>query len=130
MRSSFDEDRKLKGAVGWQKKPRPSGMGLGGEIQAYLTRRGKELSRNASLMDLWAGAIPGALAERCRPESIQSGTLRVEVEPGPWMHELRMMTRELLDYFQEHCPRNPVRRIVLVPRREQYQEGEHERTDI
>jgi hypothetical protein len=130
MDSSFDEEKKLKGAVGWQRKPRPAGVGLGGEVQAYLKRRGNELKKNASLMDLWAGALPAAIAERCRPESIQAGTLRVEVESGPWMHELRMMTRELLDYFQEHCPRNPVRRIVLVPRREQYQEGEHERTDI
>ncbi len=130
MHSSFDEEKKLKGAVGWQRKPRPAGVGVGAVVEAYLTRRGKELSKNASLMDLWANALPAALAERCRPESIQSGTLRVEVESGPWMHELRMMTRELLDYFQEHCPRNKIRRIVLVPRREQYQEGEHERTDI
>jgi hypothetical protein len=130
MDSSFDEEKKLRGAVGWQRKPRPAGVGLGGEVQAYLNRRGKELSKNASLMDLWANALPAELAQRCRPESIQAGTLRVEVESGPWMHELRMMTRELLDYFQEHCPRNPVRRIVLVPRREQYQEGEHERSDI
>ena len=130
MCSSFDEDRKLKGAVGWQRKPRPAGVGLGGAVEAYLKQRGKELEKNASLMDLWVGALPAALAQRCRPESIQSGTLRVEVESGPWMHELRMMTRELLDYFQEHCPRNRIRRIVLVPRREQYQEGEHERTDI
>ena len=130
MAAEKDEDRLLKGAVGWQRKPRPAGVGLGGEVQAYLKRRGKELEKNASLMDLWANALPAVLAQRCRPESIQSSTLRVEVESGPWMHELRMMTNELLDYFQEHCPRNKIRRIVLIPRREQYQEGEHERTDI
>jgi predicted nucleic acid-binding Zn ribbon protein len=130
MHSSFDEEKKLRGAVGWQRKPRPAGVGLGGEVQAYLKRRGKELEKNASLMDLWANALPVAIAQRCRPESIQAGTLRVEVESGPWMHELRMMTNELLEYFQEHCPRNKIRRIVLVPRREHNQEGEHERTNI
>ena len=116
--------------MGWQRKPRPTGVGLGGEVQAYLKRRGKELEKNASLMDLWANALPAALAQRCRPESIQSDTLRVEVESGPWMHELRMMTNELLDYFQEHCPRNKIRRIVLIPRRDYNQEREDERSDI
>ena len=130
MAAEKDEDRLLKGAVGWQRKPRPTGVGLGGEVQAYLKRRGKELEKNASLMDLWANALPAALAQRCRPESIQSGTLRVEVESGPWMHELRMMTNELLDYFQEHCPRNKIRRIVLIPRRDYNQEREDERSDI
>lgn len=130
MRSSFQEDRLLQGAVGWQRKPRKTTVGLGGEVAAYLKQRGGELGKNASLMDVWAEALPPMLAERCRVESIQSGTLRVQVEPGPWMHELRMMTNELLDYFQEQCPRNRIRRIVLVPRREHNQEGENERTEV
>ncbi len=130
MQSSFQEDRLLQGAVEWQKRPRKTTVGLGPEVQSYLKRRGKELETNASVMDAWDQALPPMLANRCRPESLQSGTLRVEVEPGPWMHELRMMTNELLDFLREQCPRNRVRRIVLVPRQEHNQESEDERTDI
>ena len=130
MRFTKDENQFLKGAVGWQRRPRKTTVGLGGEVAAYLKRRGSELEKNASLMDVWVEAMPPMLAARCRPESLQSGTLRVQVDPGPWMHELRMMTNELLDYFQEHCPRNRVRKIVLLPRREHNQEGENERTEV
>jgi predicted nucleic acid-binding Zn ribbon protein len=127
---SSKEDRLLRGAVGWQKKPRATTIGLGGQVQAYLRQRAKEFTKNASLLDVWTEVLPPALADHCRPESLASGTLRVEVDPGPWMHELRLMTRELLDYFQEHCPRNRVRKILLVPRRQQNQESQDERTDI
>jgi hypothetical protein len=116
--------------VRWQKKPGPAAVGIGSEVNGYLRARRKELENNASILDMWVQAVPVELLSRSRPDTFKSGVLRVEVQPGPWMHEFKLLIPELLTYFQEHCPRNRIRKIVCIPWREKQQEKEHERSDV
>ncbi len=120
----------LRGAARRQKKPGRAAVGIGSDVAGYLKARRNELEKNASIVDVWAQVVPAELALRSRPDTLQSGVLRVEVQPGPWMHEMKLLLPELLTYFQEHCPRSRVRKIVCVPWRDDQQEKEHEQSDV
>lgn len=89
---------------------------LGVSIQGYLARRRGELKKNASIVDNWRALLPGHLHEVCSVESISGGVLRVAVEPGPYMHELSMLSDELLQRLEQLHPQACVRKIKFIPR--------------
>jgi hypothetical protein len=89
---------------------------LGVSIQGYLARRRGELKKNASIIDGWRALLPGHLHEVCSVESISGGVLRVAVEPGPYMHELSMLSDELLQRLEQLYPQACVRKIKFIPR--------------
>jgi hypothetical protein len=43
--------------------------------------------------------------------------LRLEADPGPYMHELQISSCMLLEQLQRRCPRAGIRRLLLRPRR-------------
>jgi hypothetical protein len=93
-----------------------NGGKLGISIQVYLTQRGGELMKNASIVDDWHRILPGHLHEACSLESISGGIIRVAVDSGPYMHELSMLSDELVQRLEQMHPRARVRKIKLIPR--------------
>lgn len=73
---------------------------LGADIQGYLGKNRSLLNRNASIVDIWGGILPAEFYKHSHLAGISGGVLRVEVEPGPYMHELRIMKDELLEHLQ------------------------------
>lgn len=88
---------------------------LGVSVQGYLTRRRGELRKNASVVDSWQELLPENLREVCSLESISGGVVLVAVEPGPYMHELSMLSEELVQHLRQLSPQAGVRKIRLVP---------------
>ena len=89
---------------------------LGASIRGYLTRRRGEFSKNASVVDNWRELLPKELQKACSLESISGGIMIVAVEPGPYMHELRVLSEDLVQQLRQMSPRSGVRGIKLVPR--------------
>jgi hypothetical protein len=88
---------------------------LGSSAQAYLDKRDARLKKNCSVVDVWHQVLPQELYGHCRLIGILGGTLRVEAEPGPYMHEMRMLSGELVEHLQNRCRRAGVKRMVIVP---------------
>ncbi len=110
-----DEERLL--SIGARRSRAKKITRLGPSAQAYLDRRDARLKKNCSVVDVWHQVLPQELYNHCRLTGISGGTLRVEAEPGPYMHEMRMLSGELVEHLQNRCRRAGVKRIVLVPAR-------------
>lgn len=89
---------------------------LGDEVERYLKWRSRDLKKNATVVDVWSELLPATLRERCEIESLSRGVLTVGVEPGVYMHELRLISDELVEQLRQRNPRAGVKRIKVVAR--------------
>ena len=110
-------DELLHSVAKRQKPPARAAARLGEVGNEYITRNDRKMKKNASVIDFWEEILPGEIHEHCRLVGISRGALRVEVEPGAYMHELQTMTGELLQLLQNNCPRADIRKIILQPGR-------------
>jgi len=87
---------------------------LGLCTKAYLDKQDARLQKNCSVVDIWRQVLPITLYEHCRLAGIAGGVLRVVAEPGPYMHELRMASGELLEHLQNRCRGAGIKKIVVI----------------
>lgn len=111
----MDQDKQLKGASSWQYKPRQTTSCLGDELEVYLGRHARTLKKNADLVDLWESIIPPGLRAFCRLHQRSGNTLYIEAQPGPYMHQLQIMSGELLEQIRRHAPGCGIQKIKIVP---------------
>lgn len=117
MEDHYDEDGLLIGAVSWQKRKKTTTSKLGDSGRDYLGRNLQNLKRNAVVVDVWQEILPAELNEHSRLKSISGGVLELEVDPGPYMHEMRLISSELLEHLQNRCGRGKIKKIKLRPRK-------------
>jgi len=111
----MDEDKRLKGATGWQYRPRQKSAKLGDEVFSYLKQHHREFTKNAALVDAWEAVIPATLRPFCRLDKRVGNTLYLQAAPGPYMHHLQMLSTELLERIKQVAPRCGVQKIRVVP---------------
>jgi len=87
---------------------------LGLCTKVYMDERDARLQRNCSVVDIWRQVLPITLHEHCRLAGISGGVLRVVAEPGPYMHELRTASGELLEHLQNRCRGAGIKKIAVV----------------
>ncbi len=87
---------------------------IGLSAQEYLDKRDARLQKNCSVVDAWSGLLPVELYDHCKLAGIAGGVLRIEAEPGPYMHQVRMISGELLEHLQNRCWRAGIKKIVVV----------------
>ncbi|MBE0535143.1 MAG: DUF721 domain-containing protein [Phycisphaerae bacterium] len=124
MTDRMDEDRFLRQAGRGKPMIRDTAQLLGANVQTYIKGRLGPLRRNAGVVDVWRQLLPNGLAAHCQISAIRGDVVEVEVDPGPYMHELRVLSTEIIDQLQRYCGRAQVRRLVLRPRREVITETE------
>jgi len=124
LQENIDQDNLLKGAVSWQLKPNKSAEKIGDVTRAYLGTSDNRLRKNALIVDAWNRVLPAEMGLHCRLTGISGKALYVEVEPGPYMHEMRVMEKELLDYLRSQCPAAKIKKIILRPSGSPYIEVE------
>ena len=113
-----DDDRQksmLRGAVGWQKRRRETTSRFGESAGQYFKARLRRMKRNAAVVDAWEEVVGGQLGEHCRLVSVSGGVLRLEVEAGPYLHEMKLMSSELLEHLRVKCPTAGIRKIKISP---------------
>ena len=108
-----DEGRMLLTATRRRTKAEKTAR-LGQCARAYLDEQDARLQRNCSVVDVWRRALPVTLYEHCRLAGISGGVLRVVAEPGPYMHEMRIVSGELLEHIQNRCRGAGIKKIVVV----------------
>lgn len=105
----------LRGAVGWQKRQKETTSRFGESADQYFKARLRRMKRNAAVVDAWEEIVGGGFGEHCRLVSISDGVLGLEVEAGPYMHEMKLMSSELLGHLREKCPTAGIRKIKISP---------------
>ena len=113
----MDEDKRLKGALDWQYRPRRTDARLGDEVVSYLTQRDRAFTKNAAIVDIWKEVIPPTLQPFCRLDKRVGNALYLQAEPGPYMHQAQMLSGELLDRIRELAPRCGIQKIRIVPKK-------------
>ena len=113
----MDEDRKLYTTGKRQKRSGRKPDKLGEVIFSYLGGKHRKLEANAGVVDAWREILPERFYDHCELMGIEGGVLRLEADPGPYMHELQVSSCALLEQLQRRCPRSGIRRLLLRPRR-------------
>lgn len=113
-RDSFDEDHRLRGALGWQKKKRVTTSRFGDSAKEYFGNRLGRLKKNAEVVDALNEVLESQFGDHCRLAGISGGVVRLEVDPGPYMHEMKLMSSELIELLQRKCPRAGLRSIKII----------------
>jgi predicted nucleic acid-binding Zn ribbon protein len=95
------------------------GAGGGGRLADALGRfldqtgLAEGIERQGVLLE-WPSAVGDGIARVTTPRSVNGGTLVVEVRSSPWLMELNLMKREILERVNAGRPDAPVERIVFV----------------
>lgn len=112
----MDEDKLLQSAQ--RKRPTISSTSRLDEVaESYLRQRRTEFRKNASLLDVWDELLPTGFYEHCGIAAISKGVLRIEVDPGPYMHEMRILNEELLEHLKDRCPGAGIKKITVCVRK-------------
>jgi hypothetical protein len=88
---------------------------LGAAASSYLDRRNKQFRKNASVAEAWKQLLPEVLYNRCTIAGITGKVLRVTVEPGPYMHEMQLLSEELLKHLCNQCKGCGITQIKFLP---------------
>jgi predicted nucleic acid-binding Zn ribbon protein len=80
----------------------------------FLEREGvaEDLARQSALEE-WAESVGPRIAQVTRARSVADSTLVVEVRSSPWLMELNMMKREILERLNQDRT-VPVEKLVFV----------------
>jgi len=111
----MDEEKKLKGALSWQYKPRHTESCLGNEVCSYLEQRHRAFTKNASIVDAWKAVVPPTLQPFCRLDKRAGNTLYLQAAAGPYMHQAQMLSGELLEKIKQLAPRCGIQKIKIIP---------------
>jgi hypothetical protein len=106
-------EKLLNNASARQRPLRTGADRLGVSARTYLERKNSQFRENASVVDVWREALPDELYEHCGLVGISGGILRLEVDPGPYMHEMRLLKAEFLAHLQNSCRQTRIKKIVL-----------------
>ena len=109
-----NEDKLLKSATQWQKRPPTTWKRAGDVAELFLRRSKRDLSKNAALVDAWNSVIPPGLKPFCRLHRRVGGQLTIQAMPGPYMHQLQMMQRELLNELNCRC-HTDIQKLRILP---------------
>jgi hypothetical protein len=109
----------LHSATGWQKKIKTAHTRLGEEVASYLERRSRTFEKNAALAEVWQQVVPCGLQSFCRMDKRSGHTLYIQVRPGPYMHQMWMLSGELLEQINRQIPRSGIQAIRVIPLNEE-----------
>ena len=88
---------------------------LGIAVGSYLDRRDKQFRKNALVVEAWKRLLPKELYNHCTIVGISAKVLRVAVEPGPYMHEMQLLSQELLEHLRSQCRGCRITKIKFLP---------------
>ena len=109
------DEKKLVDSLKYN-RPRPAETDRIGRVsEEYIRRNLKSMQKQASVVDVWESVVPAGMRAQCRLSGIRGSVLKIEVTPGPYMHEMNLVRSELLDEIRRQCPRSGIKKIQLYP---------------
>ena len=118
MDKYVDEDELLKGATSWQYRRKETTSSIADSGHKYLGFNLRRLKQSAKIVDAWQELLPEEMADHCNIKKIEAGVIEVEVDSGPYLHEMRLMSNELIEHLRDICGRGKIKRIKLVAKGE------------
>jgi predicted nucleic acid-binding Zn ribbon protein len=112
----MDDNERLRGAVRWGRKPKPTrAEQLGAVLGKLMSKRiSPQQARFGPIAEAWGHLLPEKLYRHCRISDISGGQLKVLVDSSSYAHELRMCCPELLEELRQECPRAKIKKIRVV----------------
>jgi hypothetical protein len=98
----------------YRRQPAPLSEALSKFIESGPEGIAQRYKTSAQLGLLWAQTLPPELARHCRIVGLSQGTLYVEADSPSFLYELRISSRELVQYLRQACPAAKVRTIKVV----------------
>ena len=121
---TVDQEKILKSATAWQYRQKQTTESLGSIADGLLKSQQRVFKKNTQVVDAWDSMVPPNLAVHSRLAKISGGNIYIEVEPGVYMHEMKLISSELLESIQGRCPYAGIKKIVLSPlRKNEYLES-------
>ena len=118
MGKYVDENELLAGAVSWQRRRKETTSSIADSGRRYLGDNLRRLRQSAKIVDAWQELLPEEMASHCGIKKIESGVIEVEVDSGPYLHEMRLMSNELVEHLRDICGQGRIKRIKLIARGE------------
>ena len=110
-----EQDKLLKSATQWQTKPKLTCHRAGQDAAMFLSRHQRGYAKNAALVDAWDSLIPQGLRPYCRLDGRTGNVLTIQAAPGPYLHQIQMMQKELLAELGRLCPSAGIQKIRIIP---------------
>lgn len=114
MKKHIDEDELLAGAVSWQWRRKETTSSIADSGHDYLGHNLRRLKESAKIVDAWQSLLSEDMIEHCDIKKIQNGIIEVEVDSGAYLHEMRLMSTELVEHLREICGRGKIKKIKLI----------------
>lgn len=70
-------------------------------------------SEEKRLAEVWNRVVGPQIAEQTRPTKMKKGTLFVNVSTSIWMQQLHYLKQEIMEKFNEHSGKEPIRNIYF-----------------
>ena len=112
----MDEDQQLRNIIRWRKKPNINrAERLGDTVQQFMESRIlPQQARFGAIADLWSQLLPVELRRHCKLADISGGQLKVLVDSPAYLYELQLCSSQLLEEFQQQCPRARIEKIKFT----------------
>ena len=114
----MDQEKTLRGATSWQQRIKPTTERLGAVADNYLKLNERTFRKNSEIVDAWEQIVPRQLHEHSRLSKISGGCVYIEVETGAYMHEMQLISTELLENIKARCPYSTIKKIKVCPMRQ------------
>lgn len=116
----MDEEKQLRAATSWQWRPKRTETRLGDEISSYFERKCRAFEKNSMIVSAWEQVVPPQLQRFCRLDRRVGNALYIEAQPGPYMHQIQMLSTELLERIQQQAPRCGIQKIRVIPMKSKF----------
>jgi len=114
MDKYVDQDELLKGATSWQWRRKETTSSIADSGRKYLGFNLRRLEQSAKIVDAWQELLPEEMAAHCEIKTVKNGIIEVEVDSGAYMHEMRLMSNELVEHLREICGEGKIKKLKLV----------------
>lgn len=118
----MDQEKILRSATAWQQREKQTSQRLGDAAQNYMQSHERAFKKSSEIVDAWDSLVPEQLQKHSRLSKISGGYIYIEVEPGAYMHEMQLISAELIESIRARCPHSGVKKIVLAPIRNSIQQ--------
>ena len=109
MHTDAQQEKLLKSATAWQKRPYQTTGQAGPDIVVYLEKYLDINRKTEPVVKAFMDAIGDEYANFCRPDKFDKWILYIGCGSGPYLHQLKTREQELIEQINRLCPKAKLR---------------------
>jgi hypothetical protein len=87
---------------------------IGRDVYNWLSKYTKNTKKNTSILTLLEQIVGSEMMIHCKADSIRGGVLKIKVQSGPYMFQMRNMSGEILRQLQTAYPSSNINEIKII----------------